>query len=420
MLRLPISAMFLVLLLACFFLSSVGVRPVKSSSRTIIVPDDYPSIKEAIEAAKDGDTVFVRSGTYQQPMVDNDVPHMTISKSISLIGQDRNTTIIQAYGLRHIIVVEADNVVIKGFTFLYGFIGCWVKGSGCLITENNFVECDDGINLERSNNTVSNNYCVGLTDVGVVVHGSDNNVITSNIIQNCVLAGIYVFSGSGNTVVRNEVTNCMDAGIVLDYYSVNNLVAHNNVSMNGYGTDMDRDWLFTSGIALTISSASNIIRNNYIFGNRYGMFQRRASNNLIYHNSLINNQNQELDESSSSTNIWDDGYPDGGNYWSDYVGIDQKHGFYQNLTGTDGIGDIPYNIDMSNVDHYPFMRPFAPAFGDVNNDGMVNMIDIGIVASAFGSFPGHPRWNPEADINQDEIIDLRDVAIVAQNFQILF
>jgi parallel beta-helix repeat protein len=415
--------MFLVLLLTCLCLSSVGVRPVKSLSITIVVPDDYPSIKEAIEAANDGDTVFVRSGTYQQPMVDLNVPHLTINKSISLIGEDRNTTIIQAYYgeypmmvERHIIVVEADNVVIKGFTFLYGYIGCYVKGSGCLITENNFVECSDGVALERSNNTVSNNYCVGQADAGIVVHGCDNNVIISNIVQNSAFAGIYVFSGSGNTVVENEVANCLDIGIVIDWFSVSNLVANNNVSMNGYGTSTDRPPIFNSGIALSMFSESNIIRNNCIFENRYGMFQRRADNNFIYHNSFINNQCQELDESGSSTNIWDNGYPDGGNYWSDYVGFDEKRGPYQNLTGTDGIGDTPYAIDGNNTDHYPLMRPYVYVLGDLNNDDKVDIRDIVIVASGFGSFPDHPRWNPEADINQDGIIDIRDIAIVASNF----
>jgi hypothetical protein len=52
-------------------------------------------------------------------------------------------------------------------------------------------------------------------------------------------------------------------------------------------------------------------------------------------------------------NIWDDGYPSGGNYWSDYTGLDFYRGAYQNESGNDGIGDVPYNIDASNIDHYP-------------------------------------------------------------------
>jgi hypothetical protein len=54
-------------------------------------------------------------------------------------------------------------------------------------------------------------------------------------------------------------------------------------------------------------------------------------------------------------NVWDDGYPSGGNYWSDYAGVDEKSGPGQNLTGSDGIGDTHYIIDGNNRDRYPLM-----------------------------------------------------------------
>ena len=61
---------------------------------------------------------------------------------------------------------------------------------------------------------------------------------------------------------------------------------------------------------------------------------------------------------SGYANFWDDGYPSGGNYWSDYTGVDLFSGSYQNETGSDGIGDAPYIIDENNVDRYPLMGPF--------------------------------------------------------------
>jgi hypothetical protein len=54
------------------------------------------------------------------------------------------------------------------------------------------------------------------------------------------------------------------------------------------------------------------------------------------------------------TNLWDNGYPSGGNYWSDYHGNDDNH---------DGIGDSPY---ANNVDHYPLISPWTPTLSVQN------------------------------------------------------
>jgi len=56
------------------------------------------------------------------------------------------------------------------------------------------------------------------------------------------------------------------------------------------------------------------------------------------------------------------------------------------------------------------------ATGDLNIDGKVNIIDVAITAKAFGSYPGHTRWNPIADLNKDGIIDITDISIVAKQF----
>ena len=90
---------------------------------------------------------------------------------------------------------------------------------------------------------------------------------------------------------------------------------------------------------------------------------------------------------------------------------------YQNETGRDGIGDIPYIIDGNNRDNYPLIYPYGcvPTI-DLNNDGLIDIVDIVTVALAFGSKPGDPNWNPIVDLNQDGIMDIVDVVMVAIHF----
>ena len=119
----------------------------------------------------------------------------------------------------------------------------------------------------------------------------------------------------------------------------------------------------------------------------------------------------------SFDNVWDDGYPSGGNYWTDHNPPDIYSGPYQNETGSDKIGDISYFIDGNNTDRYPLIYPYGYVPSpDVERDGIIDIVDMVIVALAFGSKPGDPNWNPYADLNQDGIIDIVDIVMIAIHF----
>jgi len=52
----------------------------------------------------------------------------------------------------------------------------------------------------------------------------------------------------------------------------------------------------------------------------------------------------------------------------------------------------------------------------VNGDRIVDIFDLVLVASAYGSTPSSPNWNPNTDINGDNIIDIFDLVIVASHY----
>lgn len=53
--------------------------------------------------------------------------------------------------------------------------------------------------------------------------------------------------------------------------------------------------------------------------------------------------------------------------------------------------------------------------GDVNRDGMVNVVDLTLVSMSYGAFKGEPDYNPDADLNDDGIVDMKDLFLVARN-----
>jgi parallel beta-helix repeat protein len=209
-----------------------------------------------------------------------------------------------------------------------------------------------------------------------------------------------------NRFMGNNITS-KGRGIGLNVDSDGNLIYGNRITA--------QEWV----VALHACHYNNITE-NYIANGQIGIYLPDSSENRICHNQIINNAQQaSLQGFQSHTNYWDDSYPSGGNYWSDYGGADVHSGPYQNGTGSDGISDTPVVLDVNNVDHYPLMKPWTEAsqlVGDVNGDGKVDMKDVGFVARRFMCIPGDPLWDIVADINGDNKINMVDIGTVARHF----
>jgi hypothetical protein len=68
------------------------------------------------------------------------------------------------------------------------------------------------------------------------------------------------------------------------------------------------------------------------------------------------------------------------------------------------------------IETFPSMT-FKPSItGDLNLDGTVNILDLGILAEAFLSYPNHPRWNPTADIDKNKVVNIIDAVLIGKHF----
>jgi parallel beta-helix repeat protein len=115
--------------------------------------------------------------------------------------------------------------------------------------------------------------------------------------------------------------------------------------------------LSRSATAIDISDSSNmLIEQNTIELNARGAVLNRTSNIRVFHNNFVGNSVQARD-SESTNNVWDNGYPSGGNFWSDYTGMDNCSGPQQNICQrSDELGDTPYVFNY-NQDNFPLMQP---------------------------------------------------------------
>lgn len=251
-----------------------------------------------------------------------------------------------------------------------------------------------------------------------------NSTITNNNITNS-LHGVYLFRSSNNTIVGNNITNNDGNGIwirsgISEYVSKYNDVSGNNIRNNWDGIRLDESSNNSvvgnnitnnvrNGIYLCYGSSNNTIFRNNITNNDLGIrLERGPSINSIYHNNFINNVRHAALYLEVYINFWEDGYPSGGNYWSDYAGVDLHNGPYQNETGSDGIGDTPYEINENNIDYYPLTSPwnFAVKPGDLNFDGVVNYKDASLFRQAYIG-----EYNRLADFNQDGVVNYKDASL---------
>jgi parallel beta-helix repeat protein len=311
------------IVLASTLYLTMTIFPENVEANTLYVggtgPGNYTSIQSAIENASIGGTVYVFNGTYFE--------HININKTLSLVGENKDTTNVDGDGNGDVINVTADWVNITGFT---------VTNSGS--------DADDaGIQLYHVQNCRVVNNTASWDRWGIYLDSSNNNLVSNNTaLQN--RRGIALSSSHNNTLVNNTLSPGNTEGIFL-YDSTNNTILNNTFLENGYGIYF---WSAQNNI---------VIRNDFLSHSAIGALLFNSDSNTIYHNNMIGNIVEAYDD--SNTNQWDNGYPSGGNYWSNYTGLDSFSGPNQDQPGSDGKGDTAYIIDSDSQDWYPLMFPYG-------------------------------------------------------------
>ena len=375
-------------------------------------PGNYSNIQEAITAATDGDTIFVYNGTYSG---------FTCNKQLTLFGENKVGTVISSGR----ILLSADWIYCANFTVVGNNCGldAAIQAGGnnvtvahCIVPGASVYGIEVGGEYSQSGNYFKTGIVIddcevfSCTYAGIKVYLAYKCMIRNCTIHDCIYPspesvseGIHImFSGSPwyrcyQTIFNCEIYNC-DIGISVNRHQnyIENCYLHDNEI--GADNDARQENSFTGCLFENNTEAGcylhshgtvyysrwNKIVGNVFEGNTVGVYADvNTYENMIHHNNFLNQTAAQCNDHGS--NIWDNGYPDGGNYWDDYTGADANG---------DGIGDTPYYF-YGGQDQYPFINPVSM----INQPPLTPVISgpsIGMqwVSYTFTALATDPNYDP--------------------------
>jgi len=348
-------------------------------------PGNYTKIQDAIDNASSGDTVYVYA--YSSPYYEN----VVVDKSINLIGEDRDTTVIDGNGVGDVVFVSANGTRISGFTLQNSGSGTYYNAgivihSSYNIVNDNFISDNNEFGIycpmdyDYGENIIYDNIIENNKDYGILIEDTfyyENNVYSNHIENNTI--GIFIRPSIlpsaityknnifGNTIIRNNV------GVVISH-GYGNLVFENNITNNERGISMGGDWG---------SGFNNSVYKNNIIDNEEGIilwsgWMGGGCNNNIYLNNIISNK-----KGIYITSYFEEGFPR-------YNNISQNN-FIKNYRNAlfycSSIRWYGKNIWNNNYWGEPREKP-RPIFG------RICVIRFGLGLFPWINFDWHPEKEP--------------------------
>ena len=295
-----------------------------------------------------------------------------------------NTTLTEDH--HGMVVIDADGVTLDGNGHTITGPGVWMWSS-----TQRMWDFSTGITLsERTGVTVKNCHVTNFAE-GFMLHCCKGNTLMNNMVYNNLYWGFLLTASYDNTLLDNTVYSIRDVvnnfdgpGFIVEMSFGNTFkgnVAYDNgrgFSIEGFESETFEKHFEEYRDFIPEEYKGNVFEANTVEGNSEAGFLIGGTPNpppfrdVFFHNNLIDNAIQAVVQLEGGyPNTWDDGYPSGGNYWSDYEGVDADG---------DGIGDTPYDIrpvdyewdeddpnaapipilgepDGNNTDRFPLMAP---------------------------------------------------------------
>jgi parallel beta-helix repeat protein len=311
---------------------------------------NYSTIQEAIDDAEDGDTVFVYNDS--SPYFEN----VVVNKSINLIGEDKDSTVIDGNMIGDVVYVSADWMNITRFTIRNGSSskqGIDLRSNYCRITDNNIVSNKrEGIYLSYSSyNNISGNYFTQ-NRFSIDSWDSGNNIISGNNFVNNTFGISLLSYNSNNSISDNYIVgNGKGELIYIEEDCNNNSITYNSLSNGEYGirtTDSTSNNNFTGNIInnckyrgmYLIEIDRSIVHGNMITNcGSDGIYCKDSYFNVISNNYITDNSEHGLYVSSSSYNtILDNTINFNGGYGFYLIGSKINTIFNNNINSNSGNG----------------------------------------------------------------------------------